>query len=183
MKELSLHILDIAQNSIKAKATEVQITVMESLRQNWVEIQIRDNGCGMEPAFLEQVTDPFITTRTTRKIGLGLPLLKLSAESAGGKFAISSKVGVGTLVVAGFQLDHLNRVPIGDISSTMVSLLQANEGIRFIYCHQTDQGTFVLDTEELHAQLGAVPLFAPAVLSWVRDYINENLEEIQGGKI
>ena len=183
MKELSLNILDITYNSIKAKAKLIEITVSESMAKNTVEIEIKDNGCGMDEEFLRNVTDPFVTTRTTRKVGLGIPLFKQSAEDAGGSFSIRSKVGEGTVISASYRLDHLDRAPIGDMSGTIVSLIQANDQIHFVYRHHTDRGTFVLDTDELHAQLGDVPLSEPAVLSWIGEYINENLDDIQGGKI
>ncbi len=183
MKELSLNILDITYNSIKAQATRIEISISECKAKNLVEIKITDDGCGMDEKFLQQVTDPFVTTRTTRKVGLGIPLFKQSAEDTGGEFIIASKVGEGTSVYASFGLDHLDRAPIGDMSSTLISLIQANDGIRFIYRHKTDRGEFILDTDELHAQLGDIPLSEPAVLGWISEYINENLDEIQGGKI
>lgn len=183
MKELSLNILDITHNSIKAKAETIEISIDEQQSENLLKITIQDDGCGMDEAFLRGVTDPFVTTRTTRKVGLGIPLFKQSAEDAGGSFSISSKVGKGTVVCATFQIDHLDRMPIGDMSSTMVSLIQANDRIRFIYTHKTDLGEFIFDTDELHVQLGEVPLSEPMVLNWIEEYINENLEDIQGGKI
>ncbi len=183
MKELSLNILDITYNSIKAKASRIDIRVSERFSTNLVEIVIKDNGCGMDEAFLAQVTDPFVTTRTTRKVGLGIPLFKQSAEDTDGQFKISSKVGEGTTVYASFRLDHLDRAPIGDMASTMISLIQANDQVRFVYDHSTDQGSFVLDTDDLHEQLGDVPLSEPAVLNWIGDFIKENLDEIQGGRI
>lgn len=183
MKELSLNILDITHNSIKAKAETIEISIDEQQSENLLKITIQDDGCGMNEAFLRGVTDPFVTTRTTRKVGLGIPLFKQSAEDAGGSFSISSKVGEGTVVCATFQIDHLDRMPIGDMSSTMVSLIQANDRIRFVYKHKTNQGAFVLDTNDLHAQLGDVPLSEPMVLNWIEEYINEKLEDIQGGKI
>ena len=183
MKELSLNILDITNNSIKAKADKIDITVTESAIKNTLSISIRDNGCGMDQEFLTRVTDPFVTTRTTRKVGLGIPLFKQSAEDAGGSFHIQSEVGVGTETVATYQLNHLDRPPVGDMASTMISLIQGNDQIRFVYTHQTDLGTFVLDTDELRAQLEDIPLSTPEILIWIGDYINENLNEIQGGKI
>lgn len=183
MKELSLNILDITYNSIKANAETIEISIVEQGSENLLKIEIRDDGCGMDEEFLRGVIDPFVTTRTTRKVGLGIPLFKQSAESADGSFSISSKVGEGTTVCASFRIDHLDRMPIGDMSSTMVSLIQANDRIRFLYRHKTDQGGFIFDTDELHAQLGDVPLSEPMVLSWIEEYINENLEDIQGGKI
>lgn len=183
MKELSLNILDITYNSIKANASVIRITVAESVKANLVEIRIQDNGCGMDEAFLSRVTDPFVTTRTTRKVGLGIPLFKQSAEDTDGRFEIRSKVGEGTETYASFRLDHLDRAPIGDMNSTLTSLIQANDRIRFIYRHDTDQGSFVLDTDELQEQLGDIPLSTPEILNWIGEYIVENLEEIQGGKI
>ena len=183
MKELSLNILDISHNSIKAKAKKIEISIFEFQSKNLIEIIIRDDGCGMDEEFLRGVTDPFVTTRTTRKVGLGIPLFKQSAESADGSFSITSKVGEGTTVYASFRMDHLDRMPIGDMSSTIISLIQANDSVRFVYTHKTDMGEFVLDTDELHAQLGDVPLSEPMVLNWIEEYVNENLEDIQGGKI
>lgn len=183
MQELSLNILDITHNSIKAEAKKIEITLLESQKRNLIEIEICDDGRGMGEELLQNVTNPFVTTRTTRKVGLGIPLFKQSAESSNGSFSIESELGKGTKVCASFQLDHLDRVPIGDIGSTIVSLIQANDRIRFIYRHSTDQGSFELDTDELHAQLGDIPLSEPAVLNWVGEYIKENLEDIQGGKI
>lgn len=183
MKELSLNVLDITYNSIKAGADEIKISLCESEKKNLVEILIEDNGCGMSEEFVARVTDPFVTSRTTRKVGLGIPLFKQSAEDTGGSFWIKSKVGEGTSTYASFCMDHLDRAPIGDMSSTMVSLIQANDKIRFIYRHSTDKGEFLLDTDELAAQLEDVPLSEPAVLNWISEYIKENLEDIQGGII
>ena len=183
MKEISLNILDITHNSIKAKAKKIEISIFELDSENRIEIMIRDDGCGMDEEFLRGVTDPFVTTRTTRKVGLGIPLFKQSAEDADGTFSITSKVGEGTTVCTSFRMDHIDRMPIGDMSSTMVSLIQANDRIRFIYTHKTHLGEFILDTDELHAQLGDVPLSEPMALNWIEEYINENLEDIQGGKI
>jgi anti-sigma regulatory factor (Ser/Thr protein kinase) len=183
MQELSLNILDITHNSIKAEAEKIEVHLIESRERNLIEIEIRDNGRGMDKELLANVTNPFVTTRTTRKVGLGIPLFKQSAESADGQFSIQSELGKGTTVYASFRMDHLDRVPIGDIGSTIVSLIQANDRIHFIYRHTTDQGSFTLDTDDLHEQLGDVPLSEPAVLNWIGDYIKENLEDIQGGKI
>ena len=167
MKELSLNILDITYNSIKANAKKIEIKISERVSCNMLEIEIKDNGCGMDEEFLCRVTDPFVTTRTTRKVGLGIPLFKQSAEDTEGRFSIQSKVREGTTVYASFRLNHLDRAPIGDMASTMVSLIQANDTIRFVYRHTTDEGTFTLDTDELHEQLGDIPLSEPAVLSWI----------------
>ena len=150
MKELSLNILDITYNSIKANAEKIEISISESISANLIQIEIKDNGHGMDHELLEKVTDPFVTTRTTRKVGLGIPLFKQSAEDTDGKFSISSKIGEGTAVYASFRLDHLDRAPIGDISSTMVSLIQANDQIHFI-CQCLEEG---MKTSEILSKFG-----------------------------
>ena len=183
MKELSLNILDIAHNSVKAGASEITIAVEESLKRDIVAIDIEDNGCGMDKEFLSAVTDPFVTTRTTRKVGLGIPLLRQQAIDTEGHFDINSEPGRGTVVHADFKLSHLDRPPVGDIASTVVSLISANPNIRYIYNHFTDSGSFTLDTDEIKDQLGDIPLNEPEILIWLTEYINENLQSIDGGKI
>ncbi len=183
MKELSLNILDIAHNSVKAKATFVEITVTESFSLDLVTIEIKDNGCGMSEEFLKNVTDPFVTTRTTRKVGLGIPLLQQAALDTEGTFDISSQLGVGTTVTASFKLTHLDRAPIGDMSSTIVSLINANPDIRYLYTHKTDKGEFVFDTDVIKAELDGISITEPEILSWLGDYLIENLQSIEGGNI
>lgn len=183
MKELSLNILDIAHNSVKAKAVRIDITVSESKQNDVVSINITDNGCGMDDKLLSSVTDPFVTTRTTRKVGLGIPLLRQQALDTDGHFEISSKPGVGTSVCADFRMSHLDRPPIGDIASTVVSLISASPDIRYVYTHKTDSGSFVLDTDEVKEQLGDISLSETEILIWLTEYINENLQSIEGGKI
>lgn len=184
MKEISLNILDVVGNSIKAQAQRIDITVIESVAKDMLELTIMDDGCGMEPEFLERVTDPFTTTRTTRKVGLGLPLLKMAAEGCNGSFAIESGLGQGTTVKACFQLSHLDRMPLGNMAETMVTLISACDNIRYVYTHQTDADTFVFDTQEIQNTLGEeIPLSAPEILAWINDYVKENLENIKGGNI
>jgi len=184
MKEISLNILDVTGNSIKAKASRIDIILTESVSRDILELTIVDDGCGMSPEFLAKVTDPFTTTRTTRKVGLGLPLLKMAAESCNGEFAIESTVNVGTKVRATFQLSHLDRMPLGNMAETMVTLISANDKIRYVYTHTTDLNTFVLDTKELQDTLGEdIPLSTPEILAWIKNYVKENLENIKGGNI
>ncbi len=183
MKELSLNILDIANNSVKAKAGVIEIDVSESENADIVSIDITDDGCGMDEHMLAKVTDPFVTTRTTRKVGLGIPLLRQQAIDTDGHFKISSQPGKGTKVHADFRLTHLDRPPIGDVASTVVSLIFASPDIRFLYKHKTDKGEFMLDTQEVKEQLGDIPLNEPEVITWLTEYINENLQSIEGGKI
>lgn len=184
MKEISLHILDVVGNAVKAKADRIDILVTESAARDILELSIKDDGCGMAPEFLARVTDPFTTTRTTRKVGLGLPLLKMAAEGCDGSFSITSTLGEGTHVTATFRLGHLDRMPLGNMAETMVTLISADDTIRYVYTHQTDEGTFVFDCKEIKDTLGEeIPLSAPEILAWISDYIKENLENIKGGNI
>ena len=184
MKELSLNILDVAQNSVKAKATVITVELIEE--GNELTFRITDDGVGMTPEFLANVLDPFTTTRTTRRVGLGLPLLKMAAEATGGYITVTSRDAAhhedhGTVVTAVFRTDHIDCPPLGDIASTMVMLIQnAPFAPRYIYRRSVDGNGFVLDTDELHASLGEdVPLSEPEVLAFVGDYIREGEEEIE----
>ncbi len=173
MKELSLNILDIAKNSVKAEATCIEISLVE---ENGVRtLTIRDDGCGMSPAFLAHVTDPFTTTRTTRPVGMGLPLLKLAAEQADGELTIASQQGEGhgTTVQATFRMDHLDCVPVGDVAGTMVTLIQGSPDVDFEFLYRTDDGEKCLSTREMRGVLGDVPLDTPEVLAWVSELLHE----------
>ena len=177
MKELSLHILDIAKNSVKAKATLIEILITEETDKNLLTIEIKDNGCGMSEEFLKTVKDPFSTTRTTRKVGMGISLFESAAVQCGGKLDITSKVGVGTDLIATFELDNIDRAPIGDMAGTMVTLISGSPSIEFMYKHTKDNNEFVLDTREIRQILGEVSLDMPDVLMWIEGYINESLSE------
>ena len=181
MQEISLHILDIAQNSIRAGAKLIEITVAENLKEDIFSFTVKDDGCGMDEELLKRVTDPFVTTRTTRRVGLGIPLLIQGAESTGGNVKIKSKVGVGTEICATYSHSHIDRQPLGDIASCMMSLISMNPDIDFIYTHFYEQKSFTLSTRELKAVLGDVKLSEPSVALWVKEYVSENLTEIYGG--
>lgn len=183
MKELSLNILDISQNSVKAGASCVDITVTESVSRDLVSIEIKDNGCGMSEEFVASVIDPFVTTRTTRKVGLGIPLVRQLALDTDGHFDIRSKLGEGTVLYADFRLTHLDRPPIGDVSSTVVTLISSAPDIRYVYTHVTDIGEFVFDTEEVKIMLDGIPIDSPEILVWLGGYLTENLNTIEGGNI
>ena len=173
MKELSLHILDIAQNSITAGATRIEIT-LELKGDGHLSMTIRDNGKGMSPAFLEQVRDPFYTTRTTRQVGMGLPLLSDAIQQTGGELEIESTRGMGTTVRGTFDMNNIDCAPVGDMGSTMATLIQSSPALTFVYTQTTPKGQFVLDTEELREALGeGVPLDTPEVVLWIRDYMKE----------
>ena len=181
MQELSLNILDIAPNSIKAGATLVRIEIEIDRAKNGMRIAVIDNGCGMDEATLERVVDPFYTTRTTRKVGLGVPFFKMASEMAGGQFSIRSAPGEGTAVEATFQWDNVDRMPLGDMAATYCSLVMVSEGTDFVYTHTVDGRSFTADSREFRAVLEGVPLSTPDVQAFIRDYIRENTEEISGG--
>ena len=178
MKELSLHILDIAKNSVKAKATLIEINIVEDENSNLLTIEIKDNGCGMSKEFLKTVKDPFSTTRTTRKVGMGIPLFEAASIQCGGELNITSEIDVGTTLTATFELDSIDRAPIGDMAGTMQTLISGSPAIEFIYRHTKNSKTFTLDTRELKLVLGEVPLDTPEVLMWIDGYINEGLNEL-----
>jgi hypothetical protein len=176
VKELSLHILDISQNSISAGATCMTLTLEWTGAQ--LLLTITDNGCGMDAQLCEQVMDPFTTTRTTRKVGLGLPLLKLTAEQTGGWVRLESKPGVGTRLTAQFDTDQIDCPPLGDLSDTVTLLIQGAPAMHLIFRCRKDGEEFQLDTSELQEILGDVPLDAPEVLDWIRSYLAEGLESL-----
>ncbi|MGI5824051.1 MAG: ATP-binding protein [Bacillota bacterium] len=178
MKELSLNILDIAKNSTKAQAGKVEITLEENTETGFLTIIIKDDGCGMSREFLEKVSDPFTTTRTTRKVGLGLPLFKLAAEQAGGWLKIESEEGVGTTVTAAFELNNIDRMPVGDLPGTFVTLVQGDPDVRFILTCRVDDDDFVADTDEIKEILEGMPITSPQVLVWLSGFVSDNLSEI-----
>jgi len=182
MIEISLHILDIAQNSIKANASLVEIAVEENTQSNQLIVIIKDDGCGMSPEFLKDVTNPFRTTRTTRKVGLGLSMFKSAAELTGGSFLITSEVGVGTEVKATFVYDSIDRQPLGDMASTVSTIISGHPQIDYIYRHSYNGNEFELNTRELRKVLGdEVSLSEIDVVNWIEDYINEGIQNIYGG--
>jgi len=183
MKELSLYLLDLTQNSITANASLISIDIDENQAQNTLTISLKDNGCGMTDEFVKKVTDPFTTTRTTRDVGMGVPLFKLAAEQSNGSFDIVSSPGVGTELCGVFQYDHIDRPPIGDMASSMQNLLMSADTIDFVYTHKTEKGTFVCDTRQLRDVLGdQVSLSSFDVLQWVVQYVREGLDEINAEK-
>lgn len=180
MKELSLNILDIAQNSVKAKAENIGISVAET--EETLLITVSDDGHGMTDEILKSVTDPFCTTRITRNVGLGIPLLKLSAEQTGGYVEIESKhesvypEDHGTVTKALYYKNHIDITPLGDIIATVVTLIQCNPHIDFVFIHEMTDKTVKLDTKELKSVLGDVPLNNSEVIVWIKEYLKEQYE-------
>ena len=177
MQELSLNILDIAQNSIVANATLIEIGV-EVDSSDFLTITIKDNGKGMDEETVKNVINPFYTSRTTRKVGLGVPFFKQAAESCGGSFEIQSQPGVGTAIKAVFDTNNIDYTPLGEVWDTIAILIQMNEALDFVYTVRKDGAEFVCDTRQLKEIMEGMPLSDLAVVQWIKEFIRENQTEI-----
>lgn len=177
MKQLSQNILDIAMNSVRAGATETDITIIEDSLTDILSITVTDNGCGMSEDMLKKVVDPFCTTRTTRKVGLGIPFFKMEAEQTGGSFSISSELGKGTVVTAVFNTSSIDFIPLGDVAQTLLSLVSASPKSDFALTHRKNGKQIYFDTKEVKKELDGVPIDTPEVLIWIRDYLCELYEQ------
>jgi hypothetical protein len=182
MTEISLNVLDITENSVKAKASLIKISVEASTSEDRLTVTIDDNGCGMTTEQLSRVTDPFFTTRTTRKVGLGVPFFKQSAEMTGGSFFIKSKPGVGTVISATYVLSSIDRMPLGDMVSTIHQLIVMHQQCDFLYSYSYNDKSFTLDTREFRETLGNIPFDVPEVSLFIKDFLKENTEEVNAGQ-
>ncbi len=182
MPEISLNILDVTENSIRAGAGLIEIEVAADTGQDRLEITIKDDGCGMDEEQVKRVIDPFYTTRTTRKVGLGIPFFKQAAEDTGGSFAIASRKGEGTRVKAVFGLSHIDRMPMGDINSTIYTLVAFHEEIDFRYRYAWDEKEFILDTRQMRGMLDGLSFQDPEVSDFIREFLEENTAEVNDGK-
>ncbi len=178
MLELSLHILDIVENSTRAGAKRVHIDIMEDTKRDLLSIEILDNGSGMSEDVLKKAMDPFFTTKTVRNVGLGLPMLSHAAEKTGGTFIIESKGEEGTRVLAEFKLSHIDRQPIGNMASTMVTLVVGNPDVDFIYRHRHNDREYILDTRVIKKEMGDLPLEHVKVLAFIREHVERGLKNI-----
>lgn len=184
MREIALHLLDIAENSVAAQARTVTLTVCEDLKADRLTASVQDDGKGMDAVTVAQLGNPFFTSRTTRKVGLGIPLFKAAAEACNGGMTITSRVGKGTRLEASFQHSHIDRMPLGDLAGTLLTLVVAYQDIRWVldYSAVTANGRserFVFDTEPIRKELYGLPLTEPDVLTFVRQYIEEGLGQAQ----
>ncbi len=179
MRELSLNILDIAQNSVVANAKNIAISIVA--KGGLLTISIADDGCGMDAKFLKNVIDPFTTTRTTRKVGMGIPLFKMSAESSGGKFSIQSKKGVGTTTTASFQIAHIDRMPLGDVPATICSLITTAPSIDYQFDYTVEDNSFSFNTKEVKEIMAGIPIQSYEVVSYINEFLTSNILEINGG--
>ena len=177
MRELSLHILDALQNSVEAGATQIELIIDEDLAADWLNITIRDNGRGMSEAQLARVYDPFFTTRSVRHVGLGIPLFKAAAERCNGSLTVTSQLGKGTGLQATFQHSHIDRAPLGDMTSTLLAAILAGS-YDVHYIHRVDGQEFELQTADVRSELGDVPLTHPAVRNWLQEFIAAGEEEL-----
>lgn len=177
MPEISLNILDVAENSTRAKASLVTITVDVQTADDTLTVTILDDGCGMSAKQVAAVTDPFFTTRTTRKVGLGVPFFKQAAESTGGSFSITSTPKIGTCVTAVFTLSHIDRMPLGDINGTIYTLVTMHEKCDFFYTFRFNEKEFSLDTREFREILGDISFTEPEVSLYIKDYLREHFDE------
>ncbi|MFW5708428.1 MAG: ATP-binding protein [Bacteroidota bacterium] len=181
MKDISLHILDVAQNSISAGAKNILIEIDENRKTGKMKIIIDDNGRGMPPEIVQQVTDPYYTTRTTRKVGLGLPLFKQSAMLTGGNLFIESQPGKGTRVTVEFDMNHIDCLPMGDMPGVIMILVGGTSGIEWTYRHKVNDKEYVFDTHEVKEALDGLDIRDPAVIKYLREMIRENLIELRSG--
>lgn len=178
MEDISLHILDVAENGIQAGANLVKIVVEEDSEADRLLVVIEDNGRGMEPEFLAKVLDPFVTTRLTRKVGLGLSLFQQSAREADGDLKVESTPGVGTKVVAFMSHKHIDRKPLGNMVETLLSLIEGNPACDFVYRHVKNGKEYQLDTREIRVELEEIPMNHPAVTGLIRENLVSGLREV-----
>jgi hypothetical protein len=178
MNELSLHILDICQNSIAANASLIKIFIHEDTHNNVFQIIIEDNGCGMNQKTLSQVADPFFTTRSTRNVGMGISLFKMAAEMTNGSFQIESVENIGTKVTATFTHDHIDRAPLGKIEETISILVLNPAGIDIYYEHVYNHKKYIFDTVEIKKVLDGIPFTNYDVIMWIKNNIQDGILQI-----
>lgn len=181
MRELADNIMDIAQNSISAGASLTEVHVTVSHAEDRITFVFRDNGCGMNEEMVKTVLEPFTTSRKTRKVGLGLPLLKQTAEMTGGDVTIRSAVGEGTVVTATFGLSHIDRPPMGDVAGAWFSLVVMNPETDFLFTYDVDGQSFSFDTRVVRETVAPIPLNQTEVADWIRECLRQEINELHGG--
>jgi anti-sigma regulatory factor (Ser/Thr protein kinase) len=181
MNEISLHILDIVQNSIEAFATRITIEIIEDAAHDSLTVIITDNGCGMDDKTARSAQEPFTTSRKTRKVGLGLPLFKAGCLACEGKFSVESRPGAGTAVTGSYKMSHIDRPPLGNVADTVYMLVAANPELDFDFRHSAGGEEFSFTTAAVRQALGDVPLDEPDVRQWIRKFLNEAEKDLHGG--
>ena len=177
MRELALHLLDLAENSVAAEARTVTMAVHEDPLADRLSLAISDDGRGMDADLVARVTDPFVTSRRERRVGLGVPLLKEAAEACAGGLRVQSALGRGTTVTADFQRSHLDRMPLGDLAGTWLTLLVGHPQVHWRFHYQVGPETFEFDDEPIKETLAGVPLSDPAVLQYLRALLAEGVAQ------
>jgi anti-sigma regulatory factor (Ser/Thr protein kinase) len=182
MEDISLHILDIAENSISAEAKKISISIQENRKKDLLSLEISDDGKGMDQETVKKAMDPFYTTRKTRRLGLGLSLLSEAAKQANGQFSIESGPGKGTKIKATFQASHIDTKPLGDVVQTLLTLIIGNPDINIHYKHKINHSLYSLNTQEIKAQLNGIPITSPKVISFIKNHIKEGIDRIRRQK-
>lgn len=179
MREIALHMMDIAENSISAGATRIVVRVEENTARDRLKISIEDNGRGMDDELVARVIDPFVTSRTTRRVGLGIPLLKAAAEACNGYLRINSALGKGTRLEVEFQRSHIDRMPLGDVAGTMLSLMVGSPQIHWVFQYSVDGNVYVFDDAPVKQELEGVSLTEPAILTFLRESLQDGVASVQ----
>jgi len=182
VEELSLHVLDLMENCLEAGASRIDLEIIEDSARNRLTIRVRDDGRGVDEETLKRMDDPFFTTRTTRHIGLGIPLFKAAARQCNGDLVVTSQPGVGTEVLVEFERDHIDRAPLGDIKSTLLSVILSQRRCDLHYVHRVDNRVFEFDTEEMRRALGGIPLGHPRVRAWLEDFLAAGYVGLYGSR-
>jgi anti-sigma regulatory factor (Ser/Thr protein kinase) len=179
LREIALHLLDIAENSVAAGAQNIEITIDEDLQKDRLRAMVQDTGRGMDEELLTRITDPFVTSRTTRKVGLGIPLFKAAAEACNGGLSISSAPGKGTRLEVDFQRSHIDRMPLGDLPGTMLTLVVGYPEVHWVFHYRANGAEFSFDDEPIKRELAGIPLTEPAVLAFIREVLQEGVGNVQ----
>jgi hypothetical protein len=174
-----LHLLDIAENSVSAGARRIEIAVEEDVKRDRLRLSVRDDGKGMDEELVARVSDPFVTSRTTRKVGLGIPLLKAAAESCNGHLRINSAVGRGTTVEAEFQRSHIDRMPLGDVTGTLYTLIVGWPDVQWVLRYRCNGDAYEFDSQPIREELGDIPLSEPAVLAFIRETLQQGVAGVR----
>ncbi|HSM25458.1 MAG TPA: ATP-binding protein [Anaerolineaceae bacterium] len=178
MKELSLHLLDIAENSINAESSHITIIVEENSSNDRLILTVKDNGKGMSAEMAERIVDPFITSRTTRKVGLGIPLLKAAAEMCNGFLTVDSTPGVGTKIIVQFQRSHIDRMPLGDLAGTILHLVVGSPHIHWTFIYKVNEDIYEFDDQFIKQELDGIPLSEPVILSFIRNELTSGINNL-----
>jgi hypothetical protein len=179
MLDLAAHILDIAENSVRAKAKLIEINIEEDTSNDSLTIEIIDDGQGMNQEEINKALDPFYTTKTVRRVGLGIPLLAAAAQRSDGSLHLESKEGKGTTIKATFGLGHVDRQPLGDIIGTLIILIAGNSDVDFLYKHRRNERQFEMDTRQIRNEIGDIDINHPEILKYIRSVLEEGFDEIK----